>query len=117
MCKTMRFLVCSKLRPLHASQLLGPPVCLPRQGAQPLAGKEAGWTHLLAAGINDWGGVSPLTKDYVNPEKPWPQLDALAAATAAYGKALIPRCVPGCRDLGSSLSTSFGVVRLQCGKL
>lgn len=55
------------------------------------AGQEAGWQALLDAGINDWGGMSPLTKDYVNPEKPWPHLHALAAATAATGKALLPR--------------------------
>ncbi len=32
----------------------------------------------LRAGINDWGGISPLTKDYVNPESPWPHLERLA---------------------------------------
>ena len=55
------------------------------------AGSEGGWQALLDAGINDWGGMSPLTKDYVNPEKPWPHLHALAAATAQTGKALMPR--------------------------
>ena len=55
------------------------------------AGSEGGWQALLDAGINDWGGMSPLTKDYVNPEKPWPHLHALAAATAHTGKALMPR--------------------------
>ncbi|HEX5287463.1 MAG TPA: bifunctional FO biosynthesis protein CofGH [Streptosporangiaceae bacterium] len=40
---------------------------------------------ILAAGIDDWGGVSPLTPDHVNPERPWPQLDDLAAQTAASG--------------------------------
>src|SRR6266568_3347445 len=38
---------------------------------------------ILAAGIDDWGGVSPLTPDHVNPERPWPQIDELAARTAA----------------------------------
>jgi FO synthase len=47
--------------------------------------------QLLAAGINDWGGVSPLTPDYVNPEAPWPHLDQLAAETAASGKHLQQR--------------------------
>ena len=56
------------------------------------AGAEAGWRALLAAGANDFGGVSPLTKDYVNPEKPWPHVSALAAATAASGMPLVPRC-------------------------
>jgi FO synthase len=40
---------------------------------------------ILAAGIDDWGGVSPLTPDHVNPERPWPQLDDLAKRTAAAG--------------------------------
>jgi FO synthase len=46
---------------------------------------------LIAAGINDWGGVSPVTPDHVNPEAPWPALDRLAAETAAAGKLLVPR--------------------------
>ncbi|UDF14453.1 7,8-didemethyl-8-hydroxy-5-deazariboflavin synthase CofG [Antiquaquibacter oligotrophicus] len=40
---------------------------------------------LLRAGADDWGGVSPLTADHVNPERPWPHLDDLAEATARYG--------------------------------
>src|SRR5262249_5486371 len=47
--------------------------------------------RLVNAGINDWGGVSPVTPDHVNPEHPWPQLDALARATAAAGKILVQR--------------------------
>ena len=47
--------------------------------------------QLVAAGINDWGGVSPLTPDYVNPEAPWPHLDELGAATEAAGKLLQER--------------------------
>src|SRR5216683_3418951 len=47
--------------------------------------------RLIAAGINDWGGVSPVTPDHVNPERPWPELDALARATAAAGKVLLER--------------------------
>ena len=47
--------------------------------------------RLIAAGINDWGGVSPVTPDHVNPERPWPHLDALAADTAAAGKILVER--------------------------
>jgi FO synthase len=45
----------------------------------------------LAAGINDWGGISPLTLDYVNPEAPWPQVQALAETCRAAGFALAPR--------------------------
>ena len=47
--------------------------------------------ELVAAGINDWGGVSPVTPDHVNPESPWPQLDALATQTRAAGKMLVER--------------------------
>lgn len=46
---------------------------------------------LVAAGINDWGGVSPVTPDFVNPEAPWPHLDNLARETAAAGKFLVER--------------------------
>jgi FO synthase len=46
---------------------------------------------LIASGINDWGGVSPLTPDYVNPEAPWPEIERLRAETAAAGKQLIAR--------------------------
>jgi len=47
--------------------------------------------QLMAAGINDWGGVSPVTPDHVNPEAPWPHLDALERATNAAGKELVER--------------------------
>src|SRR6202035_5449427 len=47
--------------------------------------------QVLRAGIDDWGGVSPLTPDHVNPERPWPQLDDLAAQTAAGGFTLRER--------------------------
>ena len=47
--------------------------------------------RLLDAGIDDWGGVSPLTPDHVNPEKPWPSIEALAATTASRGKQLRER--------------------------
>ncbi|MGD9598380.1 MAG: 5-amino-6-(D-ribitylamino)uracil--L-tyrosine 4-hydroxyphenyl transferase CofH [Steroidobacteraceae bacterium] len=46
---------------------------------------------LIRAGINDWGGVSPVTPDHVNPEAPWPHLAALAAATEAAGRRLVER--------------------------
>jgi len=48
-----------------------------------LIGDEFGL--LLAAGIDDWGGVSPLTPDHVNPERPWPHIDELAAHSRAAG--------------------------------
>jgi FO synthase len=46
---------------------------------------------LLDAGIDDWGGVSPVTADHVNPERPWPALDRLREVTEARGFALAPR--------------------------
>jgi FO synthase len=45
----------------------------------------------LDAGINDWGGVSPLTIDFVNPEAPWPRLDELRSRTESAGYRLVPR--------------------------
>lgn len=47
--------------------------------------------ELIVAGINDWGGVSPLTPDHVNPEAPWPHLDRLAADTARAECDLVER--------------------------
>ena len=50
-----------------------------------------GLGRLVAAGINDLGGISPVTQDYVNPEAPWPQLAALARETSRAGKTLTER--------------------------
>jgi FO synthase len=47
--------------------------------------------RLLAAGVDDWGGVSPVTPDHVNPERPWPHLDDLARVSADCGYALTER--------------------------
>ena len=47
--------------------------------------------QLVCAGINDWGGVSPVTLDHVNPEAPWPGIAELCATTRQSGKTLIPR--------------------------
>src|SRR5215204_5171047 len=47
--------------------------------------------RLLEAGIDDWGGVSPVTIDHVNPEAPWPEIERLGAATRAAGLELAPR--------------------------
>jgi FO synthase len=46
---------------------------------------DAEYLRMIAAGIDDWGGVSPLTPDHVNPEHPWPHIDDLAARTAEAG--------------------------------
>lgn len=50
---------------------------------------------VLRAGVNDWGGVSPVTPDHVNPEAPWPHLAILEAATAAAGRQLRERLAIG----------------------
>ncbi len=49
------------------------------------------YPRLIAAGINDWGGISPVTPDHVNPEAPWPAIAELAESTAAAGKLLVHR--------------------------
>jgi FO synthase len=50
---------------------------------------------VLRAGVNDWGGVSPVTPDHVNPEAPWPHLETLDRATAAAGRVLRERLAIG----------------------
>ncbi len=75
------------LRAIALARLLLPPevhLQVPPNLADDLAG-------LLAAGIDDWGGVSPLTADHVNPERPWPAMDELRTATQAAGHTLAPR--------------------------
>ena len=49
------------------------------------------YPRLIAAGINDWGGISPVTPDHVNPEAPWPAIATLAEKTASMGKVLVQR--------------------------
>ncbi|MGX1806831.1 bifunctional FO biosynthesis protein CofGH [Nocardia sp. NPDC055321] len=68
--------------------LLGPKM---RIQAPPNLVSLAECRALLDAGIDDWGGVSPLTPDHVNPERPWPNLDTLAEVTAAAGYVLTER--------------------------
>ena len=63
-----------------ARLILGPSMNLQ---APPNLTQEYG--RLLHAGINDWGGVSPLTRDFINPEAPWPHLTALRAVTEGQG--------------------------------
>jgi len=68
--------------------ILGPAM---RLQAPPNLSEGDDLAALLAAGVDDWGGVSPLTPDHVNPERPWPHLEELRARTADAGFALRPR--------------------------
>ena len=69
------------LRTLAVARLLMPEMNL--QAPPNLS--DPHYADLLDGGINDWGGVSPLTPDYINPEKPWPHLDDLRRRTEAKG--------------------------------
>ncbi|MEU4210164.1 bifunctional FO biosynthesis protein CofGH [Streptomyces sp. NPDC026206] len=64
-----------------ARHIMGPSGCL--QAPPNLVDDE--YARLIGAGIDDWGGVSPITPDHVNPERPWPQIEELAARSAAEG--------------------------------
>lgn len=73
-----------------ARHIMGPSACL--QAPPNLVDSEYG--RLIGAGIDDWGGVSPLTIDHVNPERPWPQIDQLAEQSRQAGFELRERlCV------------------------
>ncbi|MCD2463417.1 bifunctional FO biosynthesis protein CofGH [Streptomyces sp. MBT42] len=73
-----------------ARHIMGPSACL--QAPPNLVDSE--YERLIAAGIDDWGGVSPLTIDHVNPERPWPRIEELAAKSQAAGFELRERlCV------------------------
>jgi FO synthase len=65
-----------------ARLILGPAVHVQ---APPNLASEALLERLLRAGVDDWGGVSPVTIDFINPEAPWPKLAALRARTEAAG--------------------------------
>src|SRR6202000_822933 len=49
------------------------------------------YQRLIGAGLNDWGGISPVTPDHVNPEAPWPAIAELARKSAEAGKLLVNR--------------------------
>ena len=69
------------LRTIAVARLL-----MPRMNIQaPPNLTDPGYEELLEAGINDWGGVSPLTPDFINPERPWPHLEQLEQCTRAKG--------------------------------
>lgn len=69
-----------------ARLMLDPSISL--QAPPNLSSRHAAY---LDAGINDWGGISPVTRDFINPERPWPQLDGLAKACADKGLTLQER--------------------------
>ena len=75
-----------------ARLILGPAMTIQ---APPNLHRPDALAALLRAGVNDWGGVSPVTPDHVNPEAPWPHLDALHRATAAAGRVLRERLAVG----------------------
>ncbi|XUL90225.1 bifunctional FO biosynthesis protein CofGH [Streptomyces galilaeus] len=73
-----------------ARHIMGPSACL--QAPPNLVDSE--YKRLIGAGIDDWGGVSPLTIDHVNPERPWPQIELLREQSAEAGFELRERlCV------------------------
>ncbi|MFN3170058.1 MAG: 7,8-didemethyl-8-hydroxy-5-deazariboflavin synthase CofG [Hyphomicrobiales bacterium] len=69
-----------------ARLILDPSISL--QAPPNLSARHAAY---LDAGINDWGGISPVTRDFINPERPWPQLDGLAKACGDKGLTLQER--------------------------
>ena len=75
------------LRTIAVARLLMPEINI--QAPPNLSAPD--YENLLDAGLNDWGGVSPLTPDYINPERPWPHLDQLRQRTEAKGFTLRQR--------------------------
>jgi FO synthase len=67
------------------------------------------YDELLDAGINDWGGISPLTPDFINPEKPWPHLEQLEARTNTKGYRLRQR-LPVYPEFVSAVTARAGLV-------
>jgi len=74
--------------------LLGPSVSVQ---APPNLSEPQEIPRLLAAGVDDWGGVSPVTPDHVNPERPWPEIDDLRRWTGESGLTLVERLTAGAR--------------------
>jgi 7,8-didemethyl-8-hydroxy-5-deazariboflavin synthase CofG subunit len=74
------------------------------------------YDELLDAGINDWGGISPLTPDFINPEKPWPHLEELKLRTEAKGYSLRQR-LPVYPEFLPALQTRTGLLAEKLGAL
>ncbi|MDM4722585.1 bifunctional FO biosynthesis protein CofGH [Micromonospora sp. WMMA1363] len=88
----MRGMPDAELRDLAATVAVARVLLGPRARIQAPPNLIAGeYDLLLSAGIDDWGGVSPLTPDHVNPERPWPQIDELARHTEKAGFTLRER--------------------------
>jgi FO synthase len=82
------------LATIALARLILPPhvtVQAPPNLAEDDRGNTPSYTRYIDAGINDWGGVSPVTPDHVNPERPWPHLEELEKATEAKGYLLLER--------------------------
>jgi FO synthase len=82
------------LATIALARLILPPdvtVQAPPNLAEDDRGKTPSYARYVDAGINDWGGVSPVTPDHVNPERPWPHLEELERATEAKGYLLLER--------------------------
>ncbi len=75
-----------------ARLILGPQMTIQ---APPNLHDHGAFSQLLRAGVNDWGGVSPVTPDHVNPEAPWPHLESLSTLTTAGGRVLRERLAIG----------------------
>lgn len=82
---------------------------------------EPHYERLLQGGINDWGGISPLTPDYINPEAPWPHLEDLKRRTSAAGQRLqqrlpvYPEFIPKVRERGGILNERLAAVSDNVG--
>jgi FO synthase len=88
----MRGMPDAELHELAATVAVGRIIMGPRARLQaPPNLIDAEFSLLLRAGIDDWGGVSPVTPDHVNPERPWPQIDVLRAKSAESGFTLRER--------------------------
>lgn len=110
------------LRTLAAARVILPPE-ISLQAPPNLSSRHLAY---LSAGINDWGGISPVTIDFINPGHAWPEIDRLAASCAAAGFALEERLTaypkfirapdflsPGIADRVAAMARSDGLARTQ----
>jgi FO synthase len=100
------------LRTIAVARLLMPDVNL--QAPPNLSDPD--YEELLDAGINDWGGVSPLTPDFINPERPWPHLDELERRTRAKGFQLRQR-LPVYPEFAERVVAKGGLLAEKLGQI